>query len=175
MNPFQIPLIAHLRGNHALEHATMHLLAQRAPGRYLMARTTPRGFTLYGQVTADVVTQAVQEAWARLQAGQRYLAIHPNCGTNIATAGVLAGLGAFLALEAHHPKSRWERLSQVLWVATLGVLLAQPLGRWVQARLTTSSQVENARIGRVTSQRQGSFLRHDIEVHWEQHVLSPAR
>jgi len=167
MNPSQIPLIAHLRGNHALEHAAMHLLAQRAPGKYLMARTTPRGFTLYGQVTADAVAQAVQEALTRLQDGQRYLAIHPNCGTNIATAGVLAGFGAFVALETHRSKSRWVRLSQVLWAATLGVLLAQPLGRWIQAWLTTSPQVENARIGKVTSQRQGSFLRHDIEVHWE--------
>lgn len=167
MNPFQIPLIAHLRGNHALEHATMHILAQRAPGRYLMARTTPCGFSLYGQVTPDAVAQAAREAWTRLQTGQRHLAIHPNCGTNIATAGVLAGFGAFLALEAHRPRSRWERLSQVLWATTLGVLLAQPLGRWVQAWLTTSSEVEKARIEKITSQRQGSFLRHDIEIHWE--------
>jgi len=167
MNLFQIPLIAHLRGNHALEHATMHILAQRTPGRYLVARTTPAGFTLYGQVTADAVAQAVQEALARLRAGQHYLAIHPNCGTNIATAGVLAGFGAFLALEAHRSKSRWERFSQVLWAATLGVLLAQPLGRWVQAWLTTSPQVENARIGEITTHQQGRFLRHEIEVHWE--------
>jgi len=167
MNPFRIPLVSRLRGNHALEHATMHILAQQAPGKYLMGRTAPRGFTLYGDLTADAVAQAAQEGCSRLRAGQHHLAIHPNCGTNIATAGVLAGFGAFLALEAHRPRSRWERLSQVLWSATLGVLLAQPLGRWVQARLTTSSQVENARIGRITSQRQGSFLRHDIEVRWE--------
>jgi len=167
MNPFQIPLIAHLRGNHALEHATMHLLARRIPGKYLMARTTPRGFTLYGRVGADDVAQASREALARLQAGQRYLAIHPNCGTNIATAGLLAGLGAFLALETRRAKSRWARLSQVLWAATLGVLVAQPLGQWAQAWLTTSTQVGNARIGRVTSQGQGNLLRHDIEVHWE--------
>jgi len=167
MNPFQIPLIAHLRGNHALEHATMHLLARRTPGKYLMARATPDGFTLYGQVAADEVTQASREALVRLQAGQHYLAIHPNCGTNIATAGLLAGFGAFLALETWRPKSRWARLSQVLWAATLGVLVAQPLGQWAQTWLTTSAQVEHAQIGRVTSQRQGSLLRHDIEVHWE--------
>jgi len=167
MSLFQTSLIAHLRGNHALEHATMHILAQRVPGRRLIAHTTPTGFTLYGQVSTDVVAQAVKEALARLQAGQHYLAIHPNCGTNIATAGVLAGFGAFLALEAHRSKSRWARLSQVLWAATLGLLLAQPLGRWVQARLTTSPQVENARIGRITSQRQGRYLRHDIEIKWE--------
>lgn len=167
MNPFQIPLVAHLRGNHALEHATMHLLARRRPGKYLIARTTPGGFILYGQVAADEVTEASREALVRLQAGQRYLAIHPSCGTNIATAGILAGLGAFLALETRRARSRWARLSQVLWAATLGVLLAQPLGQWAQAWLTTSLQVENARIGRVTSQRQGNLLRHDIEVHWE--------
>lgn len=167
MSPVQIPLITHLRGNHALEHATMHVLAQRTPGAYMMGRTTPSGFTLYGQVPADAVVQAAQEAWARLHHGQRHLAIHPNCGTNLATAGLLAGFGAFLALEAHRPTSRWERLSQVLWATTLGVLLAQPLGRWVQAWLTTSANIEQARIKGITSRRHGGFSRHDIEVHWE--------
>jgi len=167
MDLINSPLIARLRGNHALEHATMHILAQRAPGGTLIAHTTSRGFILYGQVTADAVAQAAQEAWTRLQAGQRYLAIHPNCGTNIATAGVLAGFGAFLSLEAHRPRSSWERLSQVLWATTLGVLLAQPLGRWVQTWLTTSFRVEGARIGAITSQQQGGFLRHDVQVRWE--------
>lgn len=167
MGLFQTPLIAHLRGNHALEHATMHVLAQRVPGRRLIAHTTPTGFTLYGRVSTEVVVQAAQEALARLRAGQHYLAIHPNCGTNVATAGVLAGFGAFLALEVHRSKSCWARLSQMLWAATLGLLLAQPLGRWVQARLTTSPQVEKARIGRIISQQQGGYLRHDIEIEWE--------
>lgn len=166
MNPLEIPLVAHMRGNHALEHATMHLLARRTPGRYLMARTTPGGFILYGQVTADEVARASREALIRLRAGQRHLAIHPNCGTNIAAAGLLAGLGAFLALETRRARSRWARFSQVLWAATLGVLVAQPVGQWAQAWLTTSLRVENARIGKVTSQQQGSLLRHDIEVHW---------
>jgi len=167
MNPFQIPLITHLRGNHALEHATMHLLVRQAPGKYVLAKTTPRGFTLYGEVAADVVAQAVQEALHRLQAGQRELAIHPNCGTNIATAGLLAGFGAFLALEAHRSKSRWERLSQVLWAATLGVLVAQPLGRLAQAWLTTSPRVGSAHIGQITTHQWGSLLQHDVEVLWE--------
>jgi len=167
MDPFQIPLVAHLRGNHALEHATMHLLARRTPGKHLMARTTVEGFILYGEVAAHEVAQACREALVRLQAGERYLAIHPNCGTNIATAGLLAGLGAFLALESHRGRSRWARLSQVLWAATLGVLVAQPLGQWAQAWLTTSLEVENAQIGRINSRRQGGLLRHEIEVRWE--------
>jgi predicted alpha/beta hydrolase len=163
----KIPLVAHLRGNHALEHATMHVLVQETPGSHMVARTTPSGFTLYGEVTAEAVTRSAQEALARLQAGQHYLAIHPNCGTNIATAGVLAGFGAFLALEANRTKSRWERLSQVLWATTLGVLAAQPLGRLTQAWLTTSPRVEGARIAGVTSRPWGRFLRHDVEVRWE--------
>ena len=167
MNLSQIPLIAHMRGNHGLEHATMHLLVQRTPGKYIMARTTRRGFTLYGQVTSDAVAQAAQDALSRLQGGQRHLTIHPNCGTNIATAGLLAGLGAFLALEIYPPKRRWERLFQMLCAATLGVLLAQPLGRLAQARLTTSPEVENARIAGIASHRHGGFLVHDVEVRWE--------
>ena len=167
MNPFQIPLITHLRGNHALEHATMHLLAQRAPGEQMIARTTPRGFSLYAQVSAELVSEAARDARALLSDGQRHLAIHPNCGTNIAIAGVLAGFGDFLALERQRSRGVLERLSQVLWATTLGVLVAQPLGRWAQSRLTTSPQVEDARIGAVRSRRHGRVLRHDIDVHWE--------
>jgi hypothetical protein len=55
----------------------------------------------------------------------------------------------------------------VLWATTLGVLVGQPLGRWVQAWLTTSSRVDRAHIGRVTSQQRGDFLRHAVEIHWE--------
>ena len=167
MSLLNIPVVAHMRGNHALEHATMHLLVRNIPDEFIIARSTPKGFTLYGRVETEEVEQAVQEALSRLKAGQHYLAIHPNCGTNVATGGILAGFGAFLALEVFQSKSRWERLSQLLWGAVLGVLIAQPLGRWAQAKLTTSVKVGQAQIGRIISERQGGILRHTVEVHWE--------
>jgi hypothetical protein len=159
-------LVARLRGNHALEHATMHLLAKQTPCATLMAHTTPRGFTLYGQVTSEAVAQAARDAWSELQSGQRALAVHPNCGTNIVTAGLLAGLGAYLALAGHRNRNAWQRLSQVLWATTLGVIAAQPLGRWVQVSLTTSCQVANARVGEITSRGQGLLMRHNVEIRW---------
>jgi hypothetical protein len=166
MRVSEIPFIAHLRGNHALEHATMHVLSEETPHGQLLARTTPSGFILYGDVTAEAVTRSAREALSRLRAGQRHLAVHPNCGTNIATAGILAGFGAFLALETNRGKSRWDRLSQALWATTLGVLIAQPLGRLIQAWLTTSPDVDGACIAGVTSHPRGRFTQHDVAVRW---------
>jgi hypothetical protein len=149
-----------------LEHATMHLLAKRTPGAILMGHTTPRGFTLYGQVTTEAVARAAQDAWSGLQSGQSALAIHPNCGTNIVTAGLLAGFGAYLALEGNRNRNMWQRLSQVLWATTLGVMAAQPLGRWVQASLTTSCKVARAHVGEITSHGRGSLMCHSVEICW---------
>ena len=50
---------------------------------------------LLGDVPTEQVESAVREALQRLKAGERGLAVHPNCGTNLATTGLLATSLAF--------------------------------------------------------------------------------
>ena len=82
-----------IRQNHALEHATVSILSAHTPGLAVSARANYHGFTIFADLDLDSVRRASAEALARLRAGERELAIHPNCGTNLAvgTSVMLAG------------------------------------------------------------------------------------
>ena len=84
------------RQHHAIEHATIHLLAARFPRRVFAGMSDPWGFTLYGQLSGDAIEEAVGEAIQRLQDGEEELAYHPNCGTNLTAAILLVTAAAFL-------------------------------------------------------------------------------
>ena len=163
-----LPFISRVRRNHALEHATMHVLAERYRELRLVGRSSLWGFYIYGNVPTEGVVAAAQEGLQRLQAGQHQLAVHPNCGSNLVVAGVLAGLGAFLALgggSSGRSRGRLEQLARLplaFAAATLGILLAQPLGLLLQARVTTQARVGPMRIAGVTRESRASVLVHHV-------------
>ena len=84
------------RQHHAIEHATIHLLAARFPRRVFAGMSDPWGFTLYGQLPSEAIEEAVGEAIQRLQDGEEELAFHPNCGTNLTASILLVTAAAFL-------------------------------------------------------------------------------
>ena len=95
MSVLNMPVVARVRRNHALEHATIHVLSQHDRTLRLVGRSSPSGFHIYGQVDTQVLASAVSEALVRLQSGEVELAVHPRCGTNLAAdrrAGRLGGL-----------------------------------------------------------------------------------
>jgi hypothetical protein len=145
----QRSLVQRLRQHHGIEHATVTLLSRRLPGVQLMARSDLRGFIVYGNVDTATVRAAAEEALARLQAGESELALHPNCGTNLVTAGILSGLAALVAGSGRN-RSFWDRLPSAVLGATLALITAIPLGRWMQRNVTTSSNVSKLRIVSVT-------------------------
>jgi len=137
------PTLLRTRRNHALEHATIHLLSARLPRPVLVGRSDARGFYLLGDVSTDVLGQVVQEALARLRAGEARLAIHPNCGTNLLTGAALAGSASFLVagLTRRRRWSDWlDQWPLALVAASLGLILAQPLGTALQRRITTEAR-----------------------------------
>ena len=128
-----------IRRNHGLEHATIHILAQRFPGVFLAGHSDGRGFWIIGQVPQEAVEQAAREALERLRRGERHLALHPGCGTNYLTSGAMAGLAGALAMTgARSRREKWDRLPLVVLAATVALILSQPVGMWLQERLTTS-------------------------------------
>jgi hypothetical protein len=161
MNILEIPLIARIRRNHALEHATIHVLTDHNPRRLLTGRTTTHGFYLFGEVVTEEVAAAVSEALSRLRRGEHSLAIHPRCGTNLATAGVLAGLSSFVAMSGRS-KSRLTKLPQVILAATIAVIVAQPLGLAMQKHVTTLPEMEGVTIERITRQQRGQVVIHHV-------------
>ena len=137
-------MIAAVRRNHALEHATISILLGKAGQQTrVVGRATLDGFYIYGDIPTDAIRQAASEGLARLKAGEWQLAISPLCGTNLAVAGMLAGLASLLALGN---RGRFERLPNVLTAAILAVVAAQPLGRLVQKHLTTSADLAGLEI-----------------------------
>jgi hypothetical protein len=161
--------IARIKRNHALEHATIHVLSQGYPQLHVVGRSTPSGFILYGDIATEKVATAANEALTRLQHGEKGLAIHARCGTNLATAGGLAGLSSFLVMSGRSRSrlSRLEKLPQVLLAATVAIVLAQPLGLILQARLTTSTDLEGVTIRSVTRQVRGKMLIHQVDIDQE--------
>lgn len=140
-------MIDAVRRNHALEHATISILLNKL-GQHtrMVGRAAPDGFYIYGDVPTEQIERSAQEGLARLRQGESYLAVSPLCGTNLAVAGILAGLSSLLALG---PGGRLARLPNVLTAALLAVLAAQPLGRLAQKHFTTSADLSNTEILRV--------------------------
>ena len=154
-----------IRRNHGLEHATIHLLSEAQPGRRLIGRSDFGGFWLLGEVGTEELVEAVQLALARMRAGEHNLAVHPNCGTNYVTYGAVAGLGAFAALAGAGPERRdkLERLPLAALLATLGLIIAQPLAFKVQQRVTTSGHPEGLRIVSVVRSDIGERTAHRVK------------
>jgi hypothetical protein len=144
MGLLDIPFITRTRRNHAIEHATVHVLNRRHPAMHIVGWSTPSGFYIYGHVPTTDVQHAVNEALTRLRRGESHLAVHPRCGTNLVTAGTLVGLISFLTMLPGDRHSRRERLPLVVLLSTLALIVAQPLGLVVQEHITTDAKVDVA-------------------------------
>ncbi len=160
-----------LRQHHGIEHATITLLSRRLPGVPLAGRSDFEGFTVFGNVDTATLAATAEEALSRLQAGQSELAVHPNCGTNLVTAGTLAGLAAFVGGgglfngdKARGKASLWDRVPGAILGATLALTVAPPLGRWMQQKVTTSPDVAGLRIAQVLRADSGPLVRHRVVI-----------
>jgi len=158
------PVVARLRRNHGLEHATLHVLAQHNPKRHLAGYSDVAGFWILGDLTTQEVQSAVAEALQRMQAGEKNLAVHPNCGTNFVTSGILASLAAFVALFGAGRRTRdWlERLPLAATLATLALIISHPLGLLIQERVTTSGQPGALQVVKITPSRRGRMQAHRV-------------
>jgi len=159
-----LPVVDRVRRNHALEHATIHVLSAQKRELRLVGRSTPFGFVLYGDLPTESVAQAAEEALQRLRAGQRELAVHPTCGTNFVAGGLLAGIGAFAVLTPRRRNlGEWlGRLPLVLLATILGLILGQRLGAALQAQVTTNPHLGDLRIVDVRREERGPLVLHHV-------------
>ncbi len=161
----EAPGVGKVRRVHALEHATITLLSQRVADLHIAGRSTPKGFWLYGEVDTEEVRRAVHDALALLQGGAAHLAIHPNCGTNIAVAGLVAGLASFLASASWGRRENpLNRVPRAVLAATASVILSRPLGFWVQEHVTTSPDLAGLQVGEIRRLKRGRLTVHFVEV-----------
>lgn len=160
----QIPFIKNTRQNHALEHATMKVLASRFPGVKMMGHSNPGGFVIIADLPTEIVTDAVLEARRRLQAGEADLAVHPNCGTNMATSSLLSGSAAFLTLMglSRGKEPKWWHVLLSAFVAVPVYILSKPVGPRLQEKYTTDSQIDDLDVTLVRSQKLKNVFLHQI-------------
>ena len=164
MSVLDLPYIRQTRRNHALEHATIHVLSERIKPLRLAGRSQPNGFYLYGDVPTDRVELAIGEAIRRMLAGEHQLAVHPGCGTNLVTSGLLSGGLAFLFSLFAGKSARWyDRLPNAALGGVAGVAMARPLGPWLQAHVTTSADMRGMQVKRITRRVMGRMTVHFVE------------
>ncbi|GIV63034.1 MAG: hypothetical protein KatS3mg045_0373 [Bellilinea sp.] len=145
----RIPILpSPIRRNHALEHATLQILAKSNPRLRLAGYSDSLGFWIIGRVDFDDLQEAIHQAETRLNRGEAHLAIHPNCGTNFAASGLIAALAAFVGMlgSGNSARRRWERLPLVAVLVTLSLILSRPLGPWLQAVATTDARLNGLHV-----------------------------
>lgn len=146
-------VVRRTRQHHAIEHATIHLLSARWPERRFSGYSDPLGFTLYGEATEEEVRRAVGDALLRLQAGERQLAIHPNCGTNLLTAGIAAVIAGRVGSTVVN--GRLERFTASLALVLIALGASRPLGLRFQ-EYTTLAEVDDRWLAAIRPLRIGS-------------------
>jgi len=139
MNTDDILFGRRVRQNHALEHATITILSGIVPDLRISARSSSRGFIIFGDVDLGQLRRALNEALSRLQAGESQLAIHPNCGTNLVVGFTLLTFGTLLGMTSSRARTR---VASTALSSVAGLLAARPLGEIVQKYVTTLPDLE---------------------------------
>jgi hypothetical protein len=150
-----LPLVLETRRNHALEHATLHVLA-RTHKISMAGHSNPTGFFLLGDLQLEDIAMAADEALTRLRSGESGLAVHEGCGTNLATTAALSATFAWAPLRGVK-SMRWRLMLIPLAVvfAAFGYLLSKPLGPWLQKYITTEADMGRMQITDIRFVRNG--------------------
>jgi hypothetical protein len=156
--------IKRVRRNHGLEHATIHMLNRQ--NYILSGRASAGGYIVIGDVPSEKIEAAAQDALARLKRGQAQLAVHPNCGTNLVTTGMLTTSIAALGFMGTNRRSAWERFPLVLLLMMGAALYSLPIGMSVQQHITTTGDMGEMEIIAVKkSEMRVPFQKKALVVH----------
>ena len=146
------------RRNHALEHASLHILARKYKDQNMAGHSNPTGFFLFGDMSLEDIRNAINEAMTRLRAGESGLAIHPGCGTNLAASTLVPAAFAWAPFQGAR-SLRWRLLliPVALMFAVFGYLLSKPLGPWLQRNVTTEADLGDMQVMDIVSVRKGVY------------------
>lgn len=169
MSDFFARRVRRTRQNHAVEHATITLLMRYQRNLQLVAgRSNHRGFYVFGHVDTEALAAATDEALSRLQRGDAYLAIHPNCGTNLVATGTLAGVAAFLttAISRRRSGSWLDQLPLAIMATMAAMLVGRPLGMQLQRHVTTLADARGLRLGKINRRQAmaGRWVQHFVHL-----------
>lgn len=113
----------------------------------MAGHSNPTGFYIIGNVSTEDLKSASKEAWSRLRAGESNLAIHPGCGTNLATSMVMSGTLAWFPMSgAKSTRQRFWLLPFAVGFGLLGLAISRPLGPKLQEKYTTEADLGDLQI-----------------------------
>jgi len=153
-------IISRIRRNHALEHATIHMLTAKYRGFNAQGNAAHNGFYLniYGDLPEEAVVAAVEEAFRRLKQGEHHLAVHPNCGTALLASAAMATLAAQASFSWEQKKQGRPSIdlnvflngfpSAVLAVV-FALIISKPIGLALQANYTTDGDLGSLQLRRI--------------------------
>lgn len=155
----EMSYVKRVRRNHGLEHATIHMLS-----RYnltLSGRANASGFVVVGNASTEQVEKAAHEALTRLRNGQAKLALHPNCGTNLVTTGLLMTTIAALGFSGTNNRRMRDRFPIVMLAMMVAAFYSLPIGMAVQEHITTAGDPGDLEIVGVKRREISLPLRED--------------
>jgi hypothetical protein len=162
----EFPIVRRVRRNHGLEHATINVLTAKIKGLRMAGRSSDSGFVLMGNVPTAEVEAAVIEALGRMRKGERRLALHPNCGTNLVTTAALTTLTGLIGFRGSSRPLSLDRVSGIMMFMMLAILASQPLGMKLQEHFTTDGDPGELQvISIIRREMQWPFSRRPVTVH----------
>jgi Trk-type K+ transport system membrane component len=146
-------IISRVRRNHGLEHATIHVLSEKHKNFSAQGNSNHKGFSLniYGNISENNVSEAVEEAYSRMKKGEHHLAVHPNCGTVLLTTAAMATVTAQATFAIERRRQKQSKMGlfallNVLPTAVLAVVFAliisKPVGVHLQAKYTVEGDLK---------------------------------
>lgn len=164
----EFPIVRRTRRNHALEHATIHMLSRRNRTLRVAGRSSDGGFILIGDVPQEQVEAAAYDALSRLKKGESGLALHPNCGTNLVTTGFMTTLAGYIGLRGGNNDNHAglaDRFSLTMMLVMIALVVSQPIGMSLQKHITTDGDPGDLEIVSIKRRQVGWFGRPGMVVY----------
>ncbi len=163
-------VFSQLRKNHALEHATIHVLEKKHARKQISGYSIFNGFWLLGELKIQDIQESVDVAIARLRNGEKQLAIHPGCGTNLVVSGLCTAVGAIAVMAgADSAKKKADRFPTLAAVSSLMIMLSRPLGFQTQKYVTTDPDMTGLQVVGINSDEIFGLPAFFVETGWSSH------
>ncbi|HOJ02352.1 MAG TPA: DUF6391 domain-containing protein [Anaerolineaceae bacterium] len=158
-----------VRSNHALEHATLHVLSTKVTRARVSGISDAGGFWLLGDIPTNLVMESAREALQRMQAGETGLAMHENCGSNLVPSIVVSGGLAWLAMTGTGDSLRKKarRIPLAVLMALLGFEVAKPVGPVLQSKMTSTDHFDGMLVREVLCYKTYVFVIHRVTTEFQ--------
>lgn len=168
-NLLELDPVWKVRSNHSLEHATLHVLSTKVSSTRVSGLSDAGGFWLLGHLPTDLVLESAQEALNCLQNGEKGLAIHEHCGSNMVPSIIVAGGLAWLAMAGTDDdlRKKTRRLPLAVLLALFGYEAAKPVGPVLQEKATSTDHFDKMIVREVLVYKPYNLIIHRVIIEFK--------